>query len=57
VFTLADFRARFGYLVFTLADFRACSGALMFTISAWMLTVSVWCGVCETNLGGSNSEA
>jgi len=50
-------RARSGALVFTLADFRARFGALMFTISAWTFTVSVSCGVCETDLGGNNLEA
>jgi len=28
----------------------------MFTISAWMFTVPVWCGICETDLGKNNLE-
>jgi len=43
--------------VFTLADFKDCFGDRMFSISVWIFTVSVWCGVCETDLGGNNLEA
>jgi len=41
LFTLADFRDRFGDLVFMLMDFSAPFGSLMLTISTWMFTVFV----------------